>query len=220
MTFSRSNIAFENKENIVLSLGRVTKEKGIDTLLHAWNLIEKSVASEWSLLIVGDGEDKNSFVKLVKKLNLANVSFIDSTADVKPIYEKSKIFVIPSIAEGFPMTILEAMACKCCVISSKTSGGMKLVGKQNSLLFDIGDELELAEKLKRLISNRLLREEFALQSFENVKQYDIKVIAKFWTKFLNNYKKLIILGAGRPHIGEQPNAVYRGKLEKHYFSGS
>ena len=93
---------------------------------------------------------------------------------------KSQKYLLSSIAEGFPMTILEAMACKCCVISSKTSGGMKLVGKQNSLLFDIGDELELAEKLKRLISNRLLREEFALQSFENVKQYDIKVIAKFW----------------------------------------
>ena len=180
LTFSRSDIALENKENIVLSLGRVTKEKGVDTLLHAWNVIEKSVAAEWKLLIVGDGEDKNSFVKLVKKLNLDKVLFIDSTADVKPIYEKSKIFVIPSIAEGFGMTILEAMACKCCVLSSKTSGGMQLVGEKNGMLFDIGDKLGLAESLKRLIGDRLLREELALQSYDNAKQYEIESIAKFW----------------------------------------
>ena len=180
LTFSRSDIAFENKENIVLSLGRVTKEKGIDTLLHSWSLIEKSVISEWRLLIVGDGKDKKNFVKLVKKLNLDNVSFINSTVDVKPIYEKSKIFVIPSIAEGFPMTILEAMACKCCVLSSKTFGGVKLVGKKNGMLFDIGNKLELAEKLKRLMHDQLLREELALQSYKNVKQYEIEGIAKFW----------------------------------------
>ena len=45
LTFSRSDVAFENKENIVLSLGRVTKEKGIDTLLYAWNSIHRSVTS-------------------------------------------------------------------------------------------------------------------------------------------------------------------------------
>ena len=143
-------------------------------------MIEKSLAAEWKLLIVGDGEDKNNFVKLVKKLNLDKVLFIDSTANVKPIYEKSKIFVISSIAEGLPMTILEAMACKCCVLSSKTSGGMQLVGKKNGMLFDIGDKLDLAENLKRLISDRLLREELALQSYENAKQYEIESLAKFW----------------------------------------
>ena len=185
LTFSRSNNEIENKEKIVLSLGRVTKEKGIGTLLYAWSLLEKSVISEWQLLIVGDGKDKKSFVELARKFKLENVLFVSGTSEVKPIYEKSKIFVIPSISEGLPMTILEAMACKCCVLSSKTSGGMQLVREKNGVLFDIDDSLELAVNLKRVINDDLLRERLALQSYEDVKKFEIKYIEGCWDQILD-----------------------------------
>lgn len=180
LTFERSDIALEDKENIVLSLGRVTKAKGIDTLINAWKKVEASLKTEWKLLIVGDGEDKEKFIQLSKELNLKNITFIDGTSDIKQFYEKSKIFVIPSVAEGFPMTIVEAMAYKCCVISSKTAGGIKLVDENSGILFDIGDKEALANNLNSLINNSNLIQTLALSAYEDIKNYEIKNLEKLW----------------------------------------
>lgn len=180
LSFEISDVNFEQKENIVLSLGRVTKAKGIDTLIYAWDKIKDDV-KDWKLQIVGDGEDKKEFVKLVKKLVIKNIEFVDGTTDIKPFYEKAKIFIIPSIAEGFGMTIIEAMACKNCVISSKTAGGNKLIDDgQTGLLFDIGDKEELASQISLLIKDNELREGLSNNAFEYVKRYEIDNIAKKW----------------------------------------
>jgi glycosyltransferase involved in cell wall biosynthesis len=184
LSFELSNIEFNQKENIVLSLGRVTKAKGIDTLIYTWDKIKDNV-DNWKLQIVGDGEDKKEFEQLVKKLDTRNIEFINGTTDIKPFYEKAKIFTIPSIAEGMPMTILEAMACKCCVISSKTTGGKKLIdNKKTGFLFDIGNQEGLSEQILLLIRDKELREKLANNSFKYVKQYQIDNIAKNWNDIL------------------------------------
>jgi glycosyltransferase involved in cell wall biosynthesis len=180
LPFEPSDIEFNQKENIVLSLGRVTKAKGIDTLIYAWERIKNDI-NDWKLQIVGDGEDKEEFIKLVEKLNIQNIEFIDGTTNIKPIYEKAKIFVIPSIAEGFGMTIIEAMACKCCVISSKTAGGKKLVqNNKTGLLFNIDNKEELSNKIMNLIKNRKIRESLTINSFKEIEQYKIENISKKW----------------------------------------
>ena len=126
---------------------------------------------------------KNHFTKQVQKLGISsNVTFLGfvSEDELIALYNNAQVMLYPSLYEGFGIPILEAMACKCCVLSSKTSGGMKIVGKNNGMLFDIGDKLELAEKLKKLMRDQLLREELALQSYENAKQYEIEGISKLW----------------------------------------
>lgn len=184
LSFKLSNIKFEQKENIVLSLGRVTKAKGVDTLIYAWDKIKDNVA-DWKLQIVGEGEDKKEFIVLVEKLNIKNIEFIDGTTNIKPLYEKSKIFIIPSILEGFGMTIIEAMACKSCVISSKTAGGNKLVNHKNSgLLFDIGDIEDLSKQIIDLIEDKNKRKYLSNNAFEYVKRYEIENISKKWDRIL------------------------------------
>lgn len=180
LPFEPSNISFEEKENIVLSLGRVTKEKGIDTLIKAWANMD-SKYPDWKLQIVGEGKDKEDFIKLAENLNLKNIEFFPATTDVKLYYENVKIFVISSLFEGLPMTILEAMACKCCVISSKTAGGKKLIeNNKTGILFEIGNEKELTTNIEQLISDKQVREKISLNSYEYVKQYKIDNIAKKW----------------------------------------
>jgi len=185
LPFEPSNVNFSEKENIVLSLGRVTKEKGIDTLIKAWSKVEKE-ASDWKLKIVGDGKDKEEFIKLAKNLKIKNIKFLPSNPDVKQYYEKAKIFVIPSLFEGMPMTILEAMACKTAVISSKTAGGKKLIEhNENGLLFDIGNEKELSLYIQELINNQLEREKLASNGYKYVQQYKIDKIAQKWDRILS-----------------------------------
>jgi glycosyltransferase involved in cell wall biosynthesis len=180
LPFEPSDIEFSQKENIVLSLGRVTKEKGIDTLIKAWQKVEQT-NKDWKLQIVGDGKDKKEFIALSKKLDLKNVGFIDGTTNVKSYYEKAKIFVIPSLFEGMPMTLLEAMACKCCVVSSKTAGGNKLVeNNKTGLLFNIGGSEALAKNIIMLMNDENIQKELSLKAFEYVKQYHIDNISEKW----------------------------------------
>ncbi len=180
LPFEPSNIEFNQKENIVLSLGRITKEKGIDILIKAWNILGDKT-KDWKLQIIGDGKDKQKFIELAKKLKIANIEFKDATTDVKPLYEKTKIFVIPSLFEGMPMTILEAMACKCAVISSKTAGGKKLIkDNETGLLFDINNEDQLKEKIGFLIENEKVLKKIAVNGFKSIQNYKLEKIEKKW----------------------------------------
>ena len=184
LPFEPSNVTFEEKENIVLSLGRVTKEKGIDILIKAWAKVEAKFP-DWKLKIVGDGKDKEEFIKLAKNLNLENIEFLPATTDVKPFYEKAKIFVIPSLFEGFGMTILEAMACKCCVVSSKTTGGKKLIENgKTGLLFEIGNNSLLTFNLIKLIMDKHKMEGISLNGYSSVQEYKIDKLTSKWIEVL------------------------------------
>ena len=184
LPFSPSSVTFQKKENIVLSLGRVTKEKGIDTLIKAWSKIQ-SDTNDWKLQIIGDGRDKKKFLKLAHELNLSNIEFLDSNKNVKSFYEKAKIFVIPSLFEGMPMTILEAMACSCVVISTKTAGGNKLIeNNKNGVLVEIENENDLVYALDTLFKNNSKMIELAKNGYNNVQKYKIEDIEKYWEDIL------------------------------------
>ncbi len=181
--FELSHIDIEAKEDIVLYLGRVRIEKGIDTLLKAWAITDHI---GWKLQIVGDGKEKQDFIDLAKELNiLDSVEFIQSQTDVKSYYDKSKIFVLPSIYEGMPMTILEAMACKSTVISSNTAGGLRLVNdNKTGLLFKKRDEEELAKKLTYLMRDKHQRENLANSAYNYINKHTIENIASNWNNIL------------------------------------
>ncbi|CAD7287299.1 glycosyltransferase [Campylobacter suis] len=184
VSFVGNNVVFEKKENILLFLGRVTYKKGIDTLLYAWEYAHKYLP-EWKLEIVGEGEDKNKAISLAKKLKLKNIEFINGTNNTKPFFERSKIFIMPSTAEGMPMTIIEAMACKCCVVSSKTQGGKKLVkDKKNGFLFDIGKTKELYSLILDIAKNEQMMKKISDTGYESISEYNIDVVVKKWNEIL------------------------------------
>ncbi|MGP1560887.1 MAG: glycosyltransferase [Helicobacteraceae bacterium] len=183
LTFELSSIDLAQKENIVLSLGRVTKDKGIDTLIRAWNKIKNSVPG-WKLQVVGEGEDKESFIKLAQDLDIKNIEFLPGTSSPKIFFERAKLFTIPSKFEGLGMVILEGFACKTCVVSSKTCGGLYLIEENRGELFEIGGSDELSQKLLKLISNDVLREKKALGGYEFAKNFSIEHLAKNWDKVL------------------------------------
>lgn len=174
------NLEIEKKENIVLSLGRITKAKGIDTLIKAWQNIEGNV-KDWQLHIVGDGEDKSEFMKLVEQNNIINIKFIDGTNNVKKFYEQAKIFIIPSVYEGFGLTITEAMSCKCCVISSKTDGGTRLIiNNDNGLLFNIGNVEELSSCILKTINDNSFRNKIANNGYDSIEKFKIENLYQSW----------------------------------------
>ncbi|MDC9620348.1 glycosyltransferase [Xenorhabdus sp. XENO-7] len=166
----------------VTYIGRITKEKGVDNLIKAWELIE-SKHHDWKLEIIGDGADKKEFILLAKKLGLKNIYFHKSTNNVVHYFRQTTISVLPSLFEGLPLSIIEAKSQGCAVISTKTNGGKKLINNMiNGILVDIGDIRDLADKVELLIKDEKLRNKLIAQSYSEMKYFEIAYIAKNWEK--------------------------------------
>lgn len=140
----------------LLFIGRLEKQKSLDTLLKAIYLLrnkEPSISLE--LDIVGDGSLKDQLIALANTLQLENtVRFIGSKKNVDDYYQIADIFILPSIWEGFGIVILEAFRSKVSVIASNIEGPSELIKDgYNGLLFKPLDEVELSEKILELITN-------------------------------------------------------------------
>ncbi|MBC2852530.1 glycosyltransferase [Cetobacterium sp. 2G large] len=177
------------KENIILFLGRVTKEKGVDCLIRAWSFIETKYP-DWEVQIVGEGKDKEEFIKLSKNIKVENIKFFNATYEPEKYYKESKIFILPSLFEGMPMAILEAKFFENIVISSKTAGGIKLItDNETGYLFEIGKEKELSEKIEEAIFelkkyNHNSECKIIIKSNIEIEEYEIDKLGKKWVELL------------------------------------
>ena len=176
------------KEKKILFAGTLNKRKGYDILLKAFALISKKY-KDWKLVFAGNGEI-NQARKLAKDLLIFDqVEFTGWITGNKKneIFSKSTIFCLPSNAEGFPMSILEALSYSLPVLSTKC-GGIELVltNEKNILFFEMGDFKQLSIELEKLITDNkfrnMLRKNgnlFSRKNFELEKVVDkIKIIYK------------------------------------------
>jgi glycosyltransferase involved in cell wall biosynthesis len=177
-----------NKQ-VLLYVGRVSKEKDPDTLIKAFHKLENK---ECSLLIVGDGPYRRNLEKLTKKLKISNRITFTGAIEHKQlmnsgIYQIADIFVTPSASENQPMTILEAMAHGLPIIGVNALGVPELV-KSNGLLSEPGDVGAFAKNMQALLSNKKLRLQMGLKSQQMAKEFSVdKVVDKLETL----YQKLI-----------------------------
>jgi len=118
------------KEKIILAVGRLTKIKGYDMLLKSWAALEKGYP-EWSLLLVGDGEERAALEKQAEDAGLRNVHFEGNVKNVEDYYARADIFVLPSRNEGFAMVLLEAMAYALPIVAFNCKAGVSEAVEDN-----------------------------------------------------------------------------------------
>jgi glycosyltransferase involved in cell wall biosynthesis len=100
-----------------LAVGRLTYQKGFDLLLAAWKPVTEQ-HPDWTLQIVGSGEDDQSLTQLVTDLDLArSVQLVPATPDVQAYYKKAVYYVMSSRFEGLPMVLLEALSFGLPIVS-------------------------------------------------------------------------------------------------------
>jgi glycosyltransferase involved in cell wall biosynthesis len=104
--------------------------------------------------------------------------------DMPVIYKKAKVFIFPSMFEGFGIPIIEALSSKTPVITTK-GGCFPEAGGPGSIYIDPLDEKELAEKIRQLLQSEQLRNDMAAQGFEYVQRFHPKVIS---TQMMEIYK--------------------------------
>ena len=148
-----------NGEQVVLAVGRLSREKGHRDLVDAISKLgELNSALRFKLIIVGEGPERDSLERAVREKGLnASVIFTGHVEDISPYYAIADALALPSHSEGSPNVLLEAMAAGLPVVATAVGGVPEIaINEQNALLVAPGDPDSLARALNRVLSDTVL----------------------------------------------------------------
>lgn len=176
-----------DKKYDILSLGRLSKEKRLDILLHIISRLKEN-GHDLKVAIVGDGDERERLVSLSKELSLEKyVEFIGFSKEVEKYYESSKIFLLTSEREGLPLTIVEAMSCGVPVVSSNVGDIEDIISDgKNSFLVESFDDIDsYIEKISMLIKDRELYSKISAEASKVRIIYSFSNATKVWEEILS-----------------------------------
>ncbi|MFH8464050.1 glycosyltransferase [Streptomyces sp. NPDC017991] len=169
-------------ENVVVSIGRLHHQKGIDMLLDAWAEVAPR-HPDWRLRIYGSGEDEEILKKQCTALGLDGcVDWMGRTGDVPGALRGGSVFALSSRGEGFPLALMEAMAMGVpCAAFDCAPGVREIVHDgEDGLLAGLGNTGELARRLDILMSDQGLRDGMGDRARANIRRYAPGEIVNRW----------------------------------------
>jgi glycosyltransferase involved in cell wall biosynthesis len=135
---------------VIIGAGRLIVDKGFADLISAFALVRASTNAK--LAILGDGTERSHLELLAKELEIENdFSILGYVENPFAYMKRAALFVMPSLREGLPNVLIEAMACGCPVISTDCPGGAKEIlnnGKYGDLI-PVRDPKSLADAIVR-----------------------------------------------------------------------
>lgn len=159
---------------LVVFVGRIVDEKGVEDLLRATALIRQDCA-DTRVLIVGEGQDRSGMEELARSLNIADrVTFVGwvDPSEVRAYFSAADIFVAPSRravdgwVEAQGLTVLEAMVARAPVIATRLGGVTdSVIHEETGLLIDERSPDQLANAIRRLIADPSLTESMTASAY-------------------------------------------------------
>lgn len=156
----RKRYGLSNDDRVILSLGSIKKIKGSDTLLYAFLDLRKLYIEKnnLKLLYAGEGPMKPMLAEKAKEKSFDGyVKFLGTIPheEVPHIYKLADIYVIPSLFEGAPLSLLEAMFNGLPIIGTDIHGVNNFIRhEKNGLLFEKENKEDLTERIKELVENK------------------------------------------------------------------
>lgn len=166
-------------ERFILFVGGLTPLKNFGNILRAYQKIKNAIPHK--IVLVGFKRWKfNKDLQLLEQLKLQdNVKFTGFVPDqeISAFYNLAELFVFPSLYEGFGIPTLEAMACGCPLIASKTGCSPEVV-QEAALLVDPYNPDEIADAIRKIFSDAVLRNRLIEQGLTRVKYFSWNKCAK------------------------------------------
>lgn len=176
----KKKYGLENKK-IVLFVGRLEPQKGLRYLVESMNHLNKDI----SLIIIGEGTEKNKIKDIIGKLNLVKRVHLLGKIDEKLLplhYNMCDVFVLPSTnrLEAFGLVLIEAMACGKPVVATDMPGIKEVVlDEKTGFLCEPFDSKGLAEKIRIILDDENKRKNMGKNARKHaIKNYSWEVIAK------------------------------------------
>ncbi len=156
------NFIREYKEKVeILFIGRLAMPKNLPFFFKAFSDLPKDIQAKANIKIIGDGPLMEEYKESAKRFDISSsVSFLGTTtrSELGDYLQSADIFVLPTLWEGFPMTILEAMSYGVPVIASSVGGIPEIVNESVGALVGKKNTKGFTDKLSFLILNKEERE--------------------------------------------------------------
>lgn len=183
----------ENKEKVIVSVGRFHPAKNHFLLINSYNRILQKYP-EYKLIIYGDGDLRPQLESYIQQLGLerkvllpGNVNNIPDT--IKP----AEIFVLSSDYEGMSNSLIEAMCLGLPVVSTKVNGAVDLIkDKVNGLLVDCGNEPQMISAIESLIENENLRNVISHNAVNIANDLNEKKIVSYWIELIKSVRSVSV----------------------------
>jgi len=170
---------FKEENKVFIAVGRLVEQKGFNTLINAFESVEKQTGAK--LIILGDGKEKKNLVKLRQDLSLTDsVSFVGFVKNPYKYINNADVFVLSSLWEGFGNVVAEALACGTPVVATDCDSGPAEIldnGKYGKLV-PVGD----VNKLSREMVDVLDQEQNKVALVNRAKAFHIQNIGPQYEK--------------------------------------
>ena len=190
MPIEGSNKLCDLKKKNIISVGRLSKEKGFADLIEIFSNIE---SEDWTLTIVGDGDEKENLEALIKDNNLEGKVILTgflNKEELYKLYENSSLYVMTSFEESFGLVLVEASSFGLPLIAFDSAIGAKEIIQENGILVSNRDKSVMIKKIKKLMNDISERKLYQKKSLEIYKSYDYNTlkenIISFYQDITNN----------------------------------
>lgn len=174
----------------VIAVGRLDYQKGFDRLIQAWELVQYTGKfTDWKLDIFGQGEWREMLQQMIDKAELQNTVCLNRpTKQIGEEYVKSDMLVMSSNYEGFPMVMIEAMACGLPVVSFDYKCGPKDIIQTgiNGLLVPNGDIQALADAMMKVMEDEAYRKMLSQNARKVVDTYSEQAVMSQWIRLFTS----------------------------------
>jgi glycosyltransferase involved in cell wall biosynthesis len=194
-----TKFAFDSKKKYLITMGRLIKLKRYDDVIKSL----KNLPDNIELILLGEGEDEENLKILSKKLDLEKrTHFIGNVKNPFKYLSKANIFILSSETEGFPNSLIEALACGLPVISTDCISGpreilapktesSKLLEKdfkieEFGILYPIGNIQELSKSIIFILENQHIYDSLKYKSIQRANDFSTE-------KIIIQYKKVLEL---------------------------
>ena len=172
----------------VIAVGRLDYQKGFDRLVDAWALLPARLRNEWRLDIFGQGEWEEMLKARIVQAGVGDSAHINKpTNRIFDEYAASGFLVMSSHYEGFPMVMIEAMACGLPAVCFEFLCGPRDIIRpgENGLTAPEGDIPALADRMREMMENPALLEKMSENAREISKTYNETTVMKQWERLFN-----------------------------------
>ena len=167
----------DNKRGLcwIGTIANLYSTKGIIYLIRAAKIITNKMP-DLKFVVIGEGGLRPVLEQEIKKLNLENNFFlIGSQPNASQFLKAFDIFCLPSIKEGFPYALLEAMAAGLPIITTPVGGVLEIVTNEiNGFIVPKEKPREIARALEKILNSQELQKKFRQNNLEKIKQFSLR----------------------------------------------
>lgn len=166
----------------IVHIGRFNPQKNHGVIIETAKIL-KDNGFKFVVNLIGGGENEQSCKEYVERLGLDDViSFRGLQSDVYPFLQKADCFILPSLYEGMPVTLVEAMGCGLPIVASAVGGVPDMINDEESglLIKPTVDDLQFA--IKRIMHDEKLRAKLGKNALNESKRFSAKEMCKGYIK--------------------------------------